>query len=423
VKSKPDIELDVLARNRGEGNAAGGADGAIDVKVPAPPADQPTPAAQSQAGEAEQPAVLAGRTLAVVMRAFEGGGAQRDMVLLCNALAATGVDIAVLTLRSEGPLRTLLDPAIPVVDIPGQRIRYAVPGLRRAMLDLAPGLVVSSESNLNLFSLMAVRSLPPPARPKLVLREVGSPSLARRHDPYLQNRIAYRFLRLYRHADRVITLTEGARQDLARHFAVPADKISVMRSNAVVPPDAARRIANWDAESGRERDLIVSVGRLSREKNHDLLLRALALLPPTRPWRLALVGDGPQRSKLEALARRKGLAERITFAGYSDDPFAWMMRARLAVCSSVYEGLGNAVIEALACGTPVVSTDCPYGPREILQHGRYGTLVPVGDATSLAAAIATALDRPVERNRLTRRGFDYTAKKAAASFLELIADL
>jgi glycosyltransferase involved in cell wall biosynthesis len=422
VKSKPDIELDVLARNRADRDAVGRTDRADDLTIPEPSADKPTPA-QSQTGDAKPATVLAGRTLAVVMRAFEGGGAQRDMVLLCNALAATGVNIAILALRSEGPLRSLLAPAIPVLDVAGRRIRYAIPGLRRAILELAPGLVVSSESNLNLFSLMAVRTLPRAARPKLVLREVGSPSLARRHDPYLQNRLAYRLLTLYRHADRIITLTEGAQRDLVSNFAIPADKVSVMRSNAVVPPDAARRIANWDAESGRESDLIVSIGRLSPEKDHALLLRALALLPRAWSWRLALVGEGPQRRKLEALARSAGLAERITFAGYSDDPFGWMMRARLAVCSSVYEGLGNAVIEALACGTPVVSTDCPYGPREILQHGRYGTLVPVGDALSLAAAIATAVHRPVDRNRLMRRGFDYTSKRAAACFLELVADM
>src|SRR5262249_61888338 len=136
------------------------------------------------------------------------------------------------------------------------------------------------------------------------------------------------------------------------------------------------------------------------------LVRALALLRPDRPWRLALVGDGPERPALEALVREVGLARRITFTGFVDDPFAWMMRARLAVCSSVYEGLGNAIIEALACGTAVVSTDCPYGPREILDDGRYGTRVPVGDAPAPAAPIATALDPPVDRTRLSPRAVD-----------------
>jgi glycosyltransferase involved in cell wall biosynthesis len=117
------------------------------------------------------------------------------------------------------------------------------------------------------------------------------------------------------------------------------------------------------------------------------------------------------------------LGERINFVGYDPDPFGWMMRARVAVCSSVYEGLCNAIIEALSCGTPIVSTDCPYGPREILQDGRYGTLVPVGDAAALASAIEAALESSVDRQRLVARGLNYTAERAAEDFLEILTDL
>lgn len=362
--------------------------------------------------------------LAVVMRAFEGGGAQRDMILLCNALAAKGVALVILVLRNDGSLRALLDPAIRVDEIPGQRIRYAIPGLRRLIRNIGPTLVMSSESNLNLCCLAAVRSLLRAARPKLVLREVGSPSQAQQRDPSLQNHIAYRVLRrLYRYADKVITLTRGARQDLARNFGVAEKAIAWMPSNAVVPPATAERIARWDGETGCERDLIVSVGRLSPEKNHRLLLHAMTLMPKGRPWRLAVVGDGPDRAALEKFAHDHGLSNRTIFTGYVSDPFEWMMRARVAVCSSVYEGLCNAIIEALACGTPVVSMDCPYGPREILQDGCYGTLVPLGDARAMASAIEAAMDQAVDRKRLMRRGLDYTADRAAASFLEIVADL
>ena len=362
--------------------------------------------------------------LAVVMRAFEGGGAQRDMILLCNALAARGVKVTILALRSEGPLRPLLDPAIRVTAIPGGQMRYAVPGLRRAVRIRAPDIVVSSEASLNLCTLLALYTLPRLTRPKLVLREVGSPSVAQRHDPYRQNRIAYRILRrLYRHADRIVVLTEGARRDLIENFLVPEAKVVLMRSNAVVPPAAARRLAQWDGESGREPDLIVCVGRLSPEKDQLTLLRAMTLLPLRRRWRLAIVGEGPERAALEDFAARNGLAGRMTFAGHVADPFTWMMRARVAVCSSIYEGLGNAIIEALACGTPVVSTDCPYGPREILQGGRYGALTPVGDAAALAAAIDAAMEGDVDRRALMARGLDYSAATAAERFLEIVAEL
>jgi glycosyltransferase involved in cell wall biosynthesis len=359
-----------------------------------------------------------------VLRAFEGGGAQRDMILLCNALAAKGIDIVVLALRVDGPLRRLLDPAIRVAEVPGRQLRYAVPGLRRLIRDTAPAVAVSSEASLNLCTLAAVRTQPRASRPKLVLREVGSPSIALHRDPYLQNRIAYRILRrVYGCADRIVTLTDGARRDLIENFAVPAAAIAVMLTNAVVPPAMVGRLAQWDGESGREDGLIVSIGRLSPEKDQRTLIRAVGLLPAALPWRLAIVGDGPERAALQALARDLGVADRIVFTGEISEPFGFMMRARLAVCASIYEGLGNAVIEALACGTPVVATDCPYGPSEILQGGRYGRLTPVGDAPAMAAAIADALNAAPDRAALRARGLNYTAARAAERFSEIIAEL
>jgi glycosyltransferase involved in cell wall biosynthesis len=365
-----------------------------------------------------------GPCLAVVLRAFEGGGAQRDIILLCNALAAKGVNVTVMALHEDGPLRSLLDPAVRVTAIPGRQLRYAIPGLRRVIRQVEPAVVVSSEAGLNLCTLIAVRSMPRRHRPKLVLREVGSPSIALHRDPYRSNRIAYRILRrLYRYADRIVTLTEGARFDLAKNFAVPETMIAVMGANAVIPPAMADRLRRRDGETGRESDLIVNVGRLSPEKDHRTLLHAMTLLPANRRYRLAIVGEGSEREALEKLTRAYGLADRVIFVGQVPDPFVWMMRARLAICSSIYEGLCNAIIEALACGTPVVSTDCPYGPREILQGGRYGTLTPVGDAAAMANAIAEAMQRIPDRRALIDRGLQYTAAAAAERFVEIMADI
>jgi glycosyltransferase involved in cell wall biosynthesis len=362
--------------------------------------------------------------LAVVLRAFEGGGAQRDMILLVNALAARSVQIVILCLRPDGPLRDLLDPSIAVVEVPGGKIRYAIPGLRRLIRDLAPTAMVSSEAALNLCTLIAVRTLPQHNRPKLILREVGSPSVALHRDPYAQNRVAYRVLRyLYRYADRIVALTEGARRDLRENFAVPDNVIAPMLTNAVIPEGTAAQLARWDGESGRETNLIVSVGRLSPEKDQATLIRAVAMLPADLPWRLAIVGDGAERAALESFVRDLGLTDRIVFTGQVADPFAVVMRARVAVCASVYEGLCNAIIEALACGTPVVSTNCPYGPFEILQGGRFGALTPVGDASAMAKAIAAALTRTPDRAALRARGFDYTAARAAERFLEIMGGL
>lgn len=370
------------------------------------------------------PPEIAECDLAIVTLAFQGGGPERETVLLSNALAAKGARVAILVLREEGPLRSLLDPAVRVIPVPGGRMRYAIPGLRSAIRALAPAVVVGSGiPSLNLAALIATQTLRHKERPKLMLREVAVPSMAHR-DPSRSNRIAYWILRyLYRRADCVITATEAARGDLLRIFSVPESHVALMPLNAAIPPAMVRRVAAWDGQAGRERDLIVCVGRLSAEKDQRTLLRAMTLIPPDRPWRLAIIGDGPDRAALEAFARESGLADRTVFTGYVADPFAWMMRARVLVLSSIYEGLPCVLMEALACGTSVVSTDCPYGPREILQGGRYGTLTPVGDSEAMAAAIAAALDHDPDRPSLMSRGLDYTAERAAARLLEIVGSV
>jgi glycosyltransferase involved in cell wall biosynthesis len=362
--------------------------------------------------------------LAVVTLAFEGGGPERDMVLLCNAVAARGVKIDILALRDQGPLRSLVDPGIRVVAIQEPRIRYALPALRRALRSLSPTIVISSGvPSLNLVTLIAARTLPREVRPKIVMREAAVPSMAH-HDPSRSNRLAYFFLHLlYRYADRVITLTEGARRDLTKLFSVPDSRISVMRTNAVLAPNVVQSIMEWDGKSGRENNLIVCMGRLSAEKDHQLLFRALTMLPADQSWRLAVVGDGPDRASLEALARENKFSDRIFFTGYVMDPFVWMKRASVVVLPSLYEGFGNVIIEALACGTPVICTDCPYGPREILAGGRYGTLTPAGDAAAMASAISAALNGTPDRHALKQRGLEYTSEHAAGRFLQIVTDL
>jgi len=360
----------------------------------------------------------------MVTLAFEGGGPERDAIFLCNALAAQGMNVAIVVLRGEGPLRVFVDPAVRIIVVGERRIRYAFPLLHWTLRSLAPKVVLSSGvPSLNLLTLLVVRALPRHARPKLVLRENSVPSMAR-HDPSRSNRTAYRLLRrLYRFADHIITLTDGARQDLIRLFSVPAAMVSVMRTNAVLPPATIERISRWDGENGREASLIVWVGRLSAEKDPYTLLRAVGMLSPNRPWRLAMIGDGPLRTGLEAFCRSNRIAERVTFTGYVVDPIGWMMRAKVLVLTSLYEGFGNVLIEALACGTSVVCTDCPYGPQEILQGGRYGALTPVGDSAKLAAAIEAALDNLPERKVLMQHGQEHTAGRAAAQFLGIIGDL
>lgn len=368
--------------------------------------------------------------LAIFIRALDGGGAQRDAILLANALASRLGVVSILTLQDKGRLRSLVADTVTVEPIGAEKLRAAIPALRRTLSLLRPRVLLSSEAAANVAAFLAVRSLPTRDRPRLILREVTSPSIAARIDPYLQNRLSYKVIgRVFARTDRVVTLTEGARRDLCDNFRVPLERISVMRSNAVLDPSTEARLAAAATNSRpRQPGLVVSVGRLSSEKDQMTLVEAmarpaLAHFGTDRPVRLVLVGDGPMRDALAARAAELGLGDRIALPGHTEDPFAPLLEAEVAVCSSRFEGFGNALIEAMACGTPVVSTDCPWGPREILQDGRWGELVPVGDADAMAEAIARQLKASPDRDALRARAAGFTSARAADAFLEILQQL
>ena len=164
----------------------------------------------------------------------------------------------------------------------------------------------------------------------------------------------------------------------------------------------------------------LAAGRLCPQKDYPTLIRAFATLAETRPLRLLILGDGPDRADLESLIRQLGLADRVALPGFAENPFSAMARAGVFVLSSAWEGLPGVLIQAMACGTPVVATDCPSGPREVLVDGRYGPLVPVGDPEALAQAIGETLDRPLGAELLKARASDFELAAVTRRYLEVL---
>ena len=362
--------------------------------------------------------VLAGR-IAFFVRAFDGGGAQRDTILLANAVARAGRPTALVTLHAQGPLLGLVARDVPVVDLGGGaklRMARALPMLRHMLRDGRPSHFIASEAAGNALAVLASRGLPRTACPRIVLREVASALHARRNDPYRQNRIAYRLAPLlYPMADQVIALTRAGRNDLVAAFRVDPERVVALGSNAVLTADMLARIAR--TPRAPEAGLIVAVGRLSPEKGFDALIAAVAEVACRCPVRLVIAGEGAMRSALETQIAAAGLADTVTLSGFMTDTVPLLRRAALFVSASTHEGLGNAIIEAMACGVPVVATDAPHGPREVLGGGAYGTLVPVGDVQALAAAIEAALAAPDAPSPARTRAHAYTDAAAARALL------
>ena len=247
------------------------------------------------------------------------------------------------------------------------------------------------------------------------------------HNNYEHRRARHkrRLRHLAGHAARFVGVSRGVSERLAEVVGVPRKDITTIY-NPVVTRTLHKGMTEtpchpWFTEGGAP--VVLAVGRLERSKDFPTLIRAFARLASRRPCRLMILGEGRERKELEGLVSQLGLRDRVSLRGWDDNPFAYMSRAALLVVSSIHEGLSMVLVEALACGCPCVSTDCPSGPAEILQDGRLGPLVAVGDEAGLAEAMDRVLDRPPDRGALQRRAADFSVDTAAAAYERLIQTL
>lgn len=201
---------------------------------------------------------------------------------------------------------------------------------------------------------------------------------------------------LYPWANGAIAISEGVRQDFLTHFRMPSDRVTTIYNPTITPdfPQRVKEPADHPWLTGAGSPVIMGMGRLTAQKDFSSLLQAFAFLRRRQEARLIFLGEGPLREDLEREADELGIEAAVDLPGFVPDPLPWLARADLFVLSSRYEGLGNVLIEALAAGTPAVATDCPSGPREILEEGRLGELVPVGDPGALASAMERTLQAP-----------------------------
>ncbi|WP_295458364.1 glycosyltransferase [uncultured Thiodictyon sp.] len=361
-------------------------------------------------------------TVAIFLPSLAGGGAERMMLNLALGLNGAGVAVDLVVGSAAGPYRDLVPTEVQLVDLGAGRVLAALPGLTRYLRRRRPDVLLSAMDHANLVALWARSLARTPTRVYVSVR--SNLSQEAKHAPTLAGRWLPRLARtFYPQAQAVIAVSQGVADDLTRLIGAGRARV-VAIPNPVVTPDLADLAATrpdhpWlrDAQAP---PVILAAGRLSAQKDFPTLIRAFATLERARGLRLLILGDGPARATLEALVQALGLTDRVALPGFTANPFAAMARARLFVLSSAWEGLPGVLIQAMACGTPVVSTDCPSGPREVLADGRYGPLVPVGDVPALAAAIRHTLDHPPAAAVLKARAADYALAPVTRRYLEVM---
>lgn len=363
---------------------------------------------------------LIDRRLDIFLPSLEGGGAERSLAAIANGLSARGVDVQLVLARAAGPFLGELAPAVRVVDLGSASMPAALPALVRHLRRRRPRVLLSAMTHANVTAVLASRLAGGDMR--LVLSERAHLGSVLAAYPGWRMSLTARLLRwTYPAADLVIAVSQGVADDLAGRTGLPPERIAVapnpvidagLLALAQEPPSHP-----WLREPGPP--VIVAAGRLIAQKDFATLVRAFALLRKQRAARLLILGEGELRSDLTALADELGVASDVGLPGFEGNPFAAMRAASLFVLSSRYEGLPGVLIQAMGCGARVVSTDCPSGPREVLQDGRWGRLVPMADAPALARAMAEALDDPSPPD-VRRRAADFGADAAVSRYAELL---
>lgn len=351
------------------------------------------------------------------------GGVERVRLTLMQQFVADGVE-CLLALRScKGELIEQARSVVSVHELAPKGIHQFLPSLVRLIQHENPTHVISAFSDVGVITWIALKISR--SRAKWVHSVDNTHgSIASRHGllgglrSWTENRLAGF---IYRHADAIVAVSHGIRQEILQRYHISPSRATTIY-NPVVPDDELS-VANDRQAANQSNYRIVAVGRLVRQKGFDVLVRAMTDV--SGAWRLDIWGEGPERSSLREIIIQNGLKARVYLRGYASKPFEVMRNADLYVMASRHEGLGNALVEALACRCQVVATDCPHGPREILDEGRLGQLVPVDDPSALARAITNVVEGKVrvDPNLLFDRAKHFSCTKSCRQWETLLRSL
>lgn len=330
--------------------------------------------------------------LACFLPSLSGGGAERIVLNLAAGFSARGYAVDLVLAKATGEYIDQVPPGVRIVDLGASRPLTAVPALVRYLRSARPRALLATIVHANLAALWALRLSGVATR--CVVREASTLSVDLVHTSALNRFLLPRLIaRDFLRAEGIVAPSRGVADDLARVTGLPRTAIRVIYNPVVSEAllERSRQPVDHRWLRGDGVPVIVGMGRLTQQKDFGTLIRAFARVRKQLRSRLLILGEGEDRSALQALSCSLGVADDVELAGFVANPYAYLSRAALFVLSSRWEGLPGALIEALACGAKVVSTDCPSGPREILDDGAYGQLVPIEDDGALAEAMRAAL--------------------------------
>jgi glycosyltransferase involved in cell wall biosynthesis len=354
--------------------------------------------------------------IAIFIRSLYEGGAERVMLNLARGFMQQELSVDLVLVKAEGAYLTQVPPGIRLIDLKAQSKPSILPKLVKYLRQERPTSLLAALHYPCEIALLAKRLAGVSTR--VVVSEHNNLSQEAKRIKQTSVRLSPFAARLfYPWADGIVAVSQGVAKDLATVTALPSARIQVIYNPVVVPEmfTKAKEPVDHPWFQPGQPPVILGVGRLFPQKDFLTLIRAFATVRNVRPARLVILGSGgPDEAKLNALIRDLDLEEEVALLGYVPNPYAYMARSSVFVLSSAWEGFGNVLVEAMAVGTEIVSTDCPSGPAEILAQGKYGTLTPVGDSQAMAEAILKTLSgspKKVESSWLDQFTIETCAQK------------
>lgn len=358
--------------------------------------------------------------VAIFLRCLFGGGTERVMINLANSFTECGLKVDLVLAHKSGPYLSQVAPSVRIIDLKSPKLAASVPKLINYLQQVQPLSMLSAlhyPSEIAIFAKNVAR-----VKTRVVIAEQNTLSVEAQNLPQRTAQLSPLKARLfYPWANGIVAVSKGVADDLAQVIKLPRNQIKVIY-NPVIPPNIIEKSQQsikhpWFNQG--EPPVILGVGRLIEQKDFPTLIRAFAQVRKVRPSRLMILGVGTEKPYLEQLIRELELENDVTILGFQENPYAYMARASVFALSSAWEGFGNVIVEALAVGTPVVSTNCFSGPAEILADGKYGSLVPVGDSQAMANSILEVLSgnfKLADSNWLSQ----FTYSQAASKYLDVL---
>ncbi len=359
------------------------------------------------------------KRIAFFIPTLHGGGAEKVVINLLKVLQHQNLALDLVIATAEGPYLTQIPQSVRTIDLATGRVIKAILPLAKYLQNNRPQALISNMSHANLVAVVANKL----SRFKTQVILVEHNTLSASQTKLLRAKPFPLLMRsIYPYADKIVGVSQAVSQDLELKLDLPKDTVETIYNPVVNKELLTLASAPLNHPWFKENTIPVflAVGRLTPQKDFVTLIKAFALVRKQVMARLIVLGEGECRSELETTIARLNLQQDVALPGFIDNPYAYMSRANCLILSSRWEGLGNVLIEAMACGCPVVATDCPSGPQEILASGKYGSLVPVGHPQELSAAMLQTLKTPTKKDLLIERAKYFTVERAASKYLKLI---